>query len=228
MPVVSRLEHCSLSAASCAALSSALKSSASLVELDLSFNVLQDSGVKDLLQMCRLSEVSCAALAAALKPRPSCLTHLDLSNNDLHDAGVKQLCSLLEAPPCSLDALKLSKTSCSALLSALKSNPTSHLRELDLRDNNLQDSAVKQLSNLVESPHHKLDSLRSVEASGLSSYLLHCWLNVLLHSGHLVLRLSNGICQRKSSTFSPFLIQSVICGHQTNKTSTEFLVQDKT
>uniref|UniRef100_H2L2S3 NACHT domain-containing protein n=1 Tax=Oryzias latipes TaxID=8090 RepID=H2L2S3_ORYLA len=116
-----RLEHCSLSAASCAALSSALKSSSSLVELDLSFNELQDSGVKDLcgllesphcslrtlrLQMCRLSELSCAAVAAVLKPRPSCLTHLDLSNNDLHDAGVKQLCSLLEAPPCSLDALK--------------------------------------------------------------------------------------------------------------------------
>lgn len=56
--------------------------------------------------MCRLSELSCAAVAAVLKPRPSCLTHLDLSNNDLHDAGVKQLCSLLEAPPCSLDALK--------------------------------------------------------------------------------------------------------------------------
>ncbi|XP_078810631.1 NACHT, LRR and PYD domains-containing protein 12-like isoform X2 [Oryzias latipes] len=178
-----RLEHCSLSAASCAALSSALKSSSSLVELDLSFNELQDSGVKDLcgllesphcslrtlrLQMCRLSELSCAAVAAVLKPRPSCLTHLDLSNNDLHDAGVKQLCSLLEAPPCSLDALKLkscrlSKTSCSALLSALKSNPTSHLRELDLRDNNLQDSTVKQLSNLVESPHHKLDTLRWLE-----------------------------------------------------------------
>lgn len=48
MPFVSRLEHCSLSAASCAALSSALKSSFSLVELDLSFNELQDSGVKDL------------------------------------------------------------------------------------------------------------------------------------------------------------------------------------
>uniref|UniRef100_A0A3P9IKY1 NACHT LRR and PYD domain-containing protein n=1 Tax=Oryzias latipes TaxID=8090 RepID=A0A3P9IKY1_ORYLA len=149
-----RLKDCGLSGVGCAALASALKANPShLTHLDLSWNnELQDSGVELLsalkLQMCRLSEVSCAALAAALKPRPSCLTHLDLSNNDLHDAGVKQLCSLLEAPPCSLDALKLSKTSCSALLSALKSNPTSHLRELDLRDNNLQDPAVKQLSNL--------------------------------------------------------------------------------
>ncbi|XP_036070189.1 NACHT, LRR and PYD domains-containing protein 14 [Oryzias melastigma] len=176
-----RLEHCSLSPVSCAALSSALKSRpSSLAELDLSFNELQDLGVKDLcgvlespycslrtlrLQLCRLSEISCAALAAALKPRPSCLTHLDLSNNDLHDAGVKQLCSVLEAPLCSLDTLKLkscrlSKTCCSALLAALKSNPTSCLRELELQDNNLQDSALKQLSDLVESPNHKLEALR--------------------------------------------------------------------
>ncbi|RVE76728.1 hypothetical protein OJAV_G00011780 [Oryzias javanicus] len=176
-----RLEHCSLSPVSCAALSSALKSrTSSLAELDLSFNELQDLGVKDLcgllespecslrtlrLQLCRLSEISCAALAAALKPRPSCLTHLDLSNNDLHHAGVKHLCGVLEGPLCSLDTLKLqscrlSKTCCSALLAALKSNPASQLRELDLRDNNLQDSMLKQLFDLVESPHHKLQTLR--------------------------------------------------------------------
>uniref|UniRef100_H2L4H9 Uncharacterized protein n=1 Tax=Oryzias latipes TaxID=8090 RepID=H2L4H9_ORYLA len=53
----------------------------------------------------------------------------------------------------------VSKTSCAALVSALKSNP-SHLTELDLTDNNLQSSDVQQLQDLVESPNSKLQTLR--------------------------------------------------------------------
>jgi len=56
----------------------------------------------------------------------------------------------------------LSEISCASLVSALKSNP-SHLTELDLSWNNLNESDVKELSDLVESPHYKLETLRSVE-----------------------------------------------------------------
>ncbi|XP_058273319.1 NLR family CARD domain-containing protein 3-like isoform X6 [Hemibagrus wyckioides] len=53
----------------------------------------------------------------------------------------------------------VSDEGCAALTSALKSNP-SHLRELDLSENNLGDSGVRCLSALLENPHCKLETLR--------------------------------------------------------------------
>ncbi|KAF3703909.1 NACHT, LRR and PYD domains-containing protein 12 [Channa argus] len=174
-----RLKCSSLSEISCDSLVSALKSNPShLRELDLSLNNLQDSGVKLLcgflesphcrletlrLSECSLSEISCDSLVSALKSNPSHLRQLELSDNDLQDSGVKLLCVGLVSPCCRLENLRLgscglSEISCDSLASALKSNP-SHLRELWLIGNKLQDSDVKLLCDLVESPDWRLETL---------------------------------------------------------------------
>lgn len=55
---------------------------------------------------------------------------------------------------------KLSQRSCDVLSSVLRSQ-SSTLKELDLSDNDLNDSGVKFLSAAVETPHCTLESLRS-------------------------------------------------------------------
>ncbi|XP_063760576.1 protein NLRC3-like isoform X2 [Eleginops maclovinus] len=176
------LFNCGLSKTHCEVVVSALKSDPShLRHLDLSLNNLMDSGVELLssglksphcrletlkLRFCGLSDISCAALASALKSNPSHLRELDLSLNILQDSGVEQLRDLLESPLCRLETLRLedcslTEVSCDALVSALKSN-RSHLRDLDLRYNDLKDSGVKLLRDLLESPLCRLQTLRSV------------------------------------------------------------------
>ncbi|XP_052459086.1 uncharacterized protein LOC128017684 isoform X6 [Carassius gibelio] len=173
------LKYCGVTDEGCAALASALRSNPShLRELSLSGNKLGASGVKLLsdglkdphcpletlgLKDCGVTDEGCAALASALRSNPSHLRYLDLSRNKLGASGVNLLSDLLKDPRCKLKILWLSDCGvtdegCSALTSALRSNP-SHLRELDLSGNKLRDSNVNLLSDLKEDPHCKLEKL---------------------------------------------------------------------
>uniref|UniRef100_A0A8C7TU08 B30.2/SPRY domain-containing protein n=1 Tax=Oncorhynchus mykiss TaxID=8022 RepID=A0A8C7TU08_ONCMY len=119
-----------------------------------------------LLSGCGVTDEGCASLVSALESNPSHLRELDLSNNDLKDSGVKLLSAGLGNPHCKLETLrsvlsdmKALYVCCASLVSALSSNP-SHLRELDLSNNDLKDSGVKLLSAGLGNPHCKLETLR--------------------------------------------------------------------
>ncbi|KAM6321758.1 LOW QUALITY PROTEIN: NACHT, LRR and PYD domains-containing protein 6 [Podargus strigoides] len=168
-----RLGCCSLTAAGCQDLAAVLGTLPSLVELDLSDNPLEDSGLRELcgalegpgcgvqklrLWRCRLTELSCRALAAVLPSSPS-LAELHLGDNELGDRGVQQLSQALRDPACRLRVLRLwrcrlTELSCGALAAVLPSSPS--LAELHLGDNELGDRGVQQLSQALRDPACRL------------------------------------------------------------------------
>ncbi|KAI5627577.1 NACHT, LRR and PYD domains-containing protein 12-like, partial [Silurus asotus] len=114
---------------------------------------------------CNLTGESCRILSSVLSLNSSSLRELDLSRNKLQDSGVKLLSAGLENPHCTLEILRLKCCSitdegCAALVSALRSNTSSHLRELNLNYNKAGESGVKLFSDLLKDPHCKLETLQ--------------------------------------------------------------------
>ncbi|XP_051740529.1 NACHT, LRR and PYD domains-containing protein 12-like isoform X2 [Ctenopharyngodon idella] len=94
-----------------------------LIELNMSRNLLCDSGVKLLsdglkspncqlrklrLCCCGVTDEGCGYLASALRSNTSHLRELDLSWNNLGESGVKIISDLLKDPNCALNKLKKS------------------------------------------------------------------------------------------------------------------------
>uniref|UniRef100_A0A3B5B8E7 NACHT LRR and PYD domain-containing protein n=1 Tax=Stegastes partitus TaxID=144197 RepID=A0A3B5B8E7_9TELE len=165
---------------SCEALSSVLSSpSSSLKHLDLSINNLPDSGVKLLsaglkspnckletlrLSSCNLSEGSCKFLNSVLGSESSSLTELELTNNKLKDSGVNLLSAGLMRSSCKLETLRSGlkvrpSEGCSSLVFALSLN-RSHLRNLDLSNNDPGDAGEELLLTLQQYPDCRLETLR--------------------------------------------------------------------
>ncbi len=84
--------------------------------------------------------------------------NLNKHNNDIDDDIFFILNSFCQ---CRLGWCNMTDEGCSAVTSALKSNP-SHLRELDLNYNNLGDSGVINLSDLLMNTQCKLEKLELV------------------------------------------------------------------
>ncbi|XP_062397884.1 protein NLRC5-like [Sardina pilchardus] len=174
-----QLNQCRLSKVSCEMMASVLQRTPSHVrELDMSDNDLQDEGVEllcaglrdpqcklETLRFvgCKLRDTSCEIVASVLQSSNS-LMELDLSNNNLGDSGGQLISKGLSSPHCKLQTLRLnqchlSKVSCEMMASVLQRTP-SHLRELDMSDNDLQDEGVKLLCVGLRDPQCKLETLR--------------------------------------------------------------------
>ncbi|KAM3621285.1 uncharacterized protein V6R79_008850 [Siganus canaliculatus] len=163
-----------------------------------------------------LSEIHCSGLAYILQMSEQVLDELDLQQFNTSEAGRLRLVpAVRNCRKARFNHCGLSEIHCELVASALKSDP-SHLRELDLTGNQLQDSGVKLLCDGLQSPHCGLETLGlklcRLSVSSCSS------LASALKSNHCHLReLDLGANQLKDSGVKLLcdVLQSPHCGLET-------------
>ncbi|KAM9335159.1 protein NLRC3-like [Symphorus nematophorus] len=135
----------------------------------------------------KLSEVHCSALAYMLEGSEDVLDVLDMTAYRTSEEGQLRLIpAVRNCRKAWLFCGRLFETHCEVVASALRSDP-SHLTELDLSNNKLQDSGVDLLSVGLQSPHCRLETLR----------LSDCWLSESCCSSLSSALKSNTTCLRE-------------------------------
>ncbi|XP_030264930.1 NLR family CARD domain-containing protein 3-like, partial [Sparus aurata] len=121
---------------------------------------IQQSLSSGRLSTDKLSPAQWSALVFILLSSEKDLDVFDLKKYSVSEKALLRLLPVVKASnKALLSGCHLSERSCEVLSSVLSSQSSS-LRELDLSNNNLQDSGVKLLFPGLESPHCKLEHLR--------------------------------------------------------------------
>ncbi|XP_059391960.1 NLR family CARD domain-containing protein 3-like [Carassius carassius] len=140
----------------------------------------------------KLSPTHCSAIAYMLQMSEEVLDELDLKKYNTSDEGRRRLISaVINCRKALLPGCNLNVQHCEIVTSALQSS-NSVLRELDLSNNDLQDSRVKLLSDGLKSQNCKLEILRSLEH--------HTFINSQDSSRQQVFKIS---CHQTLSLFLP-------------------------